>query len=115
LTSRGCEPQESSQPDRQTNVKEGDPDTPSIGLFAGDSTTALVCASGGEVYRDRRAVLWGEKKKKEKEKKEEEESCDDATPTETAVISRNAEEAASFVDHRRVSRLIITTIVLPDG
>jgi len=97
LTSRGCEPQESSQPDRQTNVKEGDPDTPSIGLFAGDSTTALVCASGGEVYRDGRAVLWGKKKKKKKKKKgekkkrkngggrkgekREEESCDDATPS----------------------------------
>jgi len=71
LTSRGCEPQESSQPDRQTNVKEGDPDTPSIGLFAGDSTTALVCASGGEVYRDRRAALWGKKKRERKKKKEE--------------------------------------------
>jgi len=51
LASRGCEPQESSQPDRQTNMKGGDPDTPSTGMFASDSTTALVCASGGKILR----------------------------------------------------------------
>lgn len=50
-------PQESSQPDRQTNVKGGDPDTPSIGLFASDSTTALVCASGGKVSRWKGGVI----------------------------------------------------------